>query len=180
MYSVDLEHRTLVCDQRSFTEEQEYQLNNDIFSIEKMLLCICRKEGWISSDGFLVVTNGYELLGSNIITSYLSNLFCYDEYLGKMRLNHEIAKRFTPNGVDDNPKATFLEIERLLRLRFGDYILERYINRLLYSYFTAEEIEADCVDNVEPGLSEFTKGWWVLFALQNTMLSYEVDKIMTS
>lgn len=155
------------------THSEDVEINSSIAEIELLLLKIARRQRWIDYGGNVIVTNDYVHIGSNIITTDLSSLIITDD--GVPTFEPDIYKRFVDN-EDSRPESLMKDISRLLRVRFGDNIINHYVSRLAKAYLPIDvisEMEFDLESTDTGALPMFFSHWWVICAFQLTLIGYE-------
>lgn len=159
----------------SLEYQDEIELNTSIADIETQLMMIARRQGWLDHKGGILISNGYESIGSNILITDLTLLYNLDE--GVPKVDPDIYRRFEDND-DNRPVSLFKDVAKLLRVRFGEYIVNGLINRLAEVYLPMDivsKMEFDNPDTELGDLEEFRDFWWVLCAFQITFIGHEAS-----
>ena len=144
--------------------------SDDIFLIQSDLSKLMVAQEWIDPERNTIVPRvGRENIGFNMFDTNLEALFLKDSEKGYV-LDQDLALRFEDNS-DTSSFTSIKDVQRLLRIRYGDALVGAYATRLLLAFFDTVWLEETYN---EYGLESFSEmyfsGWWLICAYQSTIL----------
>lgn len=172
MLSVCLRKQAIViCDdiEKDFIFSEE--VSEYIERITVDLITVCLKKNWLDNNLKVIPSSGRESIGFNILDTNLEALFYADVSNGEYVLDGTTSLRFLDNS-DVSSYSDFQYMKKLLRVKYGDDIIDAYITRLLLAYFELDFLE-EHIALIDRFAELFLDGWWVVYAYQYSMLSLE-------
>lgn len=172
MLSVCLRKQAIVsCDdiEKDFIFSEEVSEYIERITIDLITVCLNKK--WLDNNLTVIPSSGRESIGFNILDTNLEALFYIDYSNREYILDGTTALRFLDNS-DISSYSDFQYMKKLLRVKYGDDIVDAYITRLLLAYFDLDFLEEN-ITLIDRFAKLFLDGWWVVYAYQYSILSLE-------
>lgn len=145
------------------------EISAHVRNVQLDLIVSAFQQKWITPDEQVVVSDSYTDIGSNTFVSELDLLYTMTEEDPTLVLNPAMTPRYV-NNSDLQSYTRLVDMQKLLRVRYGDNVMDAYSTRILHAYFDMAILERQFERNsLEPFSSTFLNGWWLIYAYQNTM-----------